>query len=362
MSHVPYKGMSAVVNDLLGGHIDLALVTPQTISAHADSAKIRIIAVTGSRRSPLFPNLPTLKESGLPEVVVETWFGVAGPANLPPSVTARLQNEIAAILKDPEVIAEAQDGQFRALLRSFRGVHEVCRGRPEQMEEPSPRARRSSSRTERDRDRRIPHANIPDGLVAVVKRDCPTCVMVEPVLRQLAAAGTPLTVLTQDDPAFPADIPGVVDDTGLERSFALDIEIVPTLLRIEHGRETTRAVGWHRGEWEQLTGVRALGPDLPEQRPGCGSLTADPNIADELAIRLGGVTFESRIVEIGGYEDDHEACFDRDWTDGLPVVPPTEVRVHRMLQGTTRDPQGGSGSHARRLRAVHGGEGRRSTR
>ncbi len=75
--------------------------------------------------------------------------------------------------------------------------------------------------------------NIPDGLVAVVKRDCPTCVMVEPVLRQLAAAGQPFTVLTQDDPAFPTASPGVIDDTGLERSFALDIEIVPTLLRIE---------------------------------------------------------------------------------------------------------------------------------
>ena len=48
--------------------------------------------------------------------------------------------------------------------------------------------------------------------------------------------------------------------------------------------------------------------------------------------------FKSRKVEIGGYEDEYEACFDRDWTDGLPVVPPTRVRVHRMLQGTRRDP------------------------
>jgi tripartite-type tricarboxylate transporter receptor subunit TctC len=112
MLHVPYKGMSAVVNDLLGGHIDLALVTPQTISAQADSDKIRIIAVTGSRRSPLFPNLPTMKESGLPDVVVETWFGVAGPANLPANVTARLQNEIAGVLKDPEVIAKLKSAGF----------------------------------------------------------------------------------------------------------------------------------------------------------------------------------------------------------------------------------------------------------
>src|SRR6185369_16295478 len=53
---------------------------------------------------------------------------------------------------------------------------------------------------------------------------------------------------------------------------------------------------------------------------------------------LGGVTFQSEHVEIGGYEDEYEACFDRDWSDGLPVVPPTPVRVHRMLQGTQRDP------------------------
>ena len=112
MLHAPYKGMSAVVNDLLGGHIDLALVTPQTISAHADSDKIRIIAVTGSRRSPIFPNLPTLAEAGLPEVVVETWFGVAGPAGMPPAIANRLQNEIAAVLKDPEVIAKLKVAKF----------------------------------------------------------------------------------------------------------------------------------------------------------------------------------------------------------------------------------------------------------
>lgn len=112
MLHAPYKGMSAVVNDLLGGHIDLALVTPQTISAQADSDKIRIVAVTGSRRSPVFPNLPTLAEAGLPDVVVETWFGVAGPAGMPPAIANRLQNEIAAVLKDPEVIAKLKTAKF----------------------------------------------------------------------------------------------------------------------------------------------------------------------------------------------------------------------------------------------------------
>jgi hypothetical protein len=176
-----------------------------------------------------------------------------------------------------------------------------------------------------------------DGTTVVVKRDCPTCVLIEPVLRQLAAAG-PLTVLTQDDPSFPA-MPGVEHDADLARSWALEIETVPTVIRAEGGKEIERAIGWHRGEWQAVTGVRDLGPELPEQRPGCGSMTTDPAIADSLQLRFSGLAFRSREIELGGYEDDIEACFERDWTDGLPVVPPTPVRVFRMLAGTRRTPE-----------------------
>ena len=176
-----------------------------------------------------------------------------------------------------------------------------------------------------------------DGLAVIVKRDCPTCVLIEPVLKELANGGR-LTVLTQDDPSFPS-LPGVVDDTDLALSWQLDIETVPTLIRIKDGKEAARAFGWHRGEWEDVSGVKGLGAKLPAERPGCGSMTVDPDIADELAIRFGGVEFKSRPVEIGTQEDEHEACFERDWTDGLPVVPPTRVRVHRMLKGTKRDPK-----------------------
>jgi hypothetical protein len=177
-----------------------------------------------------------------------------------------------------------------------------------------------------------------DGLTVVVKRDCPTCVMVEPVLRQLAASGARIEIITQDDPAFPADAGPVVDDRELRRSWDLKIETVPTLLRQEGGRETARAIGWDRAEWETVTGLSGLGRGLPPQRPGCGSMTLDPNIADELALKFGNFAFKARQVEIGAWEDDHEAAFDRDWSDGLPVVPPTPVRVWRMLQGTRRDP------------------------
>ncbi len=71
-----------------------------------------------------------------------------------------------------------------------------------------------------------------DGLIAVVKRDCPTCVLVEPVLGQLATDKVPFTVYTQDDLTFPATVPEVIDDINLEFSYHLNIETVPTLIRV----------------------------------------------------------------------------------------------------------------------------------
>ena len=179
---------------------------------------------------------------------------------------------------------------------------------------------------------------LPDGLVAIVKRDCPTCILIEPVLGQLAASKTPLTVYTQDDPNFPSNVPRVLDDTSLERSYRLNIEIVPTLIRAKGGSEIARVVGWNRAEWETLTGLKNLGEDLPAWRPGCGSRSIEPGIAEELAVRFSDTLLKARRVELAPLEDDVESCFERGWTDGLPVVPPTEARVLRMLQDTNRAP------------------------
>ncbi len=183
---------------------------------------------------------------------------------------------------------------------------------------------------------------LPDGLVAVVKRDCPTCVLVAPVLDQLGQGPVPLTVFTQDDPAFPTladDGSGsVVDDTSLAISWHHDIETVPTLMRIDGGVEQERIVGWSRDQWQSMTGRSDLGPALPEQRPGCGSRSVDPDMVDTLAVRFGGSILQGRRIELASLEDEMEAAFDRGWSDGLPVVPPTEARVLRMLEGTSRAP------------------------
>ena len=178
---------------------------------------------------------------------------------------------------------------------------------------------------------------LPDGLVAVVKRDCPTCELVEPVLIDLKNRAD-VTVFTQDDPEFPRKADWVVHDHDLSVSWHHDIETVPTLLQVVDGVETARTVGWSRSDWEDLTGLSELGPGLPDWRPGCGSLSVDFNMVDELAVRFSGSTLRSRRIDFAALEDDWEAVHDRGWSDGLPLVPPTEARVLRMLEGTSRDP------------------------
>ncbi len=179
-------------------------------------------------------------------------------------------------------------------------------------------------------------APLPSGIVAFVKRDCPTCTLVAPVLAQLGKE-IELSVYSQDDPGFPEGV-DAVDDTGLDVSFQHQIEAVPTLLRVEDGIERQRVLGWHREEWEALTGVAGLGPGLPDWRPGCGSLSVEPTRAKELALRFGRSKLRSRRVELADLEDEMEAAFDRGWSDGLPVVPPSEARVLAMLEGTQRAP------------------------
>ena len=180
---------------------------------------------------------------------------------------------------------------------------------------------------------------LPDGVVAIVKRDCPTCELVAPVITSLMRSGHVDAVYSQDDPSFPEGVP-VVDDSALGMSVALELDTVPTLVRRENGREVARIVGWSIEQWSAFTGV-GLTADfggLPPHRPGCGSKNQDPGMPETLAVRYGLTPLRARRVELASAEDEVEAMFARGWTDGLPVVAPTEERVLRMLAGTHRAP------------------------
>ncbi len=171
-----------------------------------------------------------------------------------------------------------------------------------------------------------------------VKASCPTCQAVVPALERIRAAGVPLTLFSQEGPDFPPGL-GPEDDSELRTSYEHRVEVVPTLLRVRDGAVSERLEGWSRAAWERITGLNGLGDGLPEYRPGCGSRTLDPGMPDKLAASFGGSRLASRRVELGEQEDPVEAAFERGWSDGLPVVPPTADRVLRMLEGSDRDPR-----------------------
>lgn len=180
---------------------------------------------------------------------------------------------------------------------------------------------------------------LPDGVIAVVKRDCPTCELVAPVIASLVESGRITAVYSQDDPSFPEGV-RVIDDSALGMSLALELDTVPTLVRRVGGLESGRIVGWSIEQWSAFTGVElneSFGR-LPPHRPGCGSKNQDPGMPETLAIRFGLAPLRSRRVELASAEDEIEAMYARGWTDGLPVVAPTQERVLRMLAGTHRLP------------------------
>jgi len=179
-----------------------------------------------------------------------------------------------------------------------------------------------------------PAPTLPNGIVIIVKEECETCQTVVPVLQQLHAA-TELTVYTQDNASFPS-APTAVHDADLAVSWHHEIETVPTVIVVRNGVEVERTVGWLRPEWERLTGVDGLGEGLPVMRPGCGSMSVDPDLVDMLRVRFGASDLAARRVDVADAEDVMEMMFNRGWTDGLPVVPPTEERVMAMLAGTSR--------------------------
>lgn len=172
-------------------------------------------------------------------------------------------------------------------------------------------------------------AQLPDGILVVVSAACPTCQMIEPVLARLRQERRDVTILSQD-----AGTLGTTDlavDADLAVSYELDIEAVPTVVRLEGGEVVDRQVGWWREGWEDLTAVGQLGAELPDHRPGCGSRTQDPTVRPVLDNRFGSARLASRSHQLGSARDPIEACFELGWSDGLPVVPPTPSRVLQML-------------------------------
>ena len=101
--HVPYKGSGAALIDLLGGHVDLSFPTISASLPHIKSGRLRALGITSAKRSSLLPELPTISEAGVPGFEIVGWYGIVAAPGMPKDVVARLNTEIARLLKTPEV-------------------------------------------------------------------------------------------------------------------------------------------------------------------------------------------------------------------------------------------------------------------
>ena len=103
MVHVPYKGLAPALADLLSGEVQLMFSSMVAIIPHIKTGRLRALAVTGRRRSPLLPEVPTLEESGLRGYEAGSWYGILAPAGTPPQIVAKLNAEIVQALQQPAI-------------------------------------------------------------------------------------------------------------------------------------------------------------------------------------------------------------------------------------------------------------------
>lgn len=106
MMHVPYKGVAPGLADLMGGHVPTLYATPGAVTGYLAEKKVVPLAVTGSARSPLMPQVPSLVELGYKDVEVTAWWGLLGPRGLPPEVTRKLEAAMREVIADPAVAAK----------------------------------------------------------------------------------------------------------------------------------------------------------------------------------------------------------------------------------------------------------------
>jgi len=104
MTHVPYKGSSPALTDLMTGHLDLMFDYPSDVMPFVQAGKLKALAVTSKERLTIVPDIPTIAELGLPEAEMTTWGAVFLPANTPPAIAKRLGDAVAQAIVDPEML------------------------------------------------------------------------------------------------------------------------------------------------------------------------------------------------------------------------------------------------------------------
>jgi tripartite-type tricarboxylate transporter receptor subunit TctC len=121
MVHVPYKGTTGVMSDLVAGHVQASMMVFQTAAPLVQSGKLRMLAVMSPQRTQLLPQVPTIVEAGYPNLIVEAWTGVMVPARTPPAVIAKFNGESNKIL----ALQEVQDRATKAGVTLIGGTPDI---------------------------------------------------------------------------------------------------------------------------------------------------------------------------------------------------------------------------------------------
>ena len=99
--HIPYKGGAPAHTDLIGGQVDASFQNINAVAQYVKAGKMRALAITSPKRSPVLPDVPTLAEAGVPNVEVASWQAVVAPKGLPPAVREKAHAAFVEALKDP---------------------------------------------------------------------------------------------------------------------------------------------------------------------------------------------------------------------------------------------------------------------
>lgn len=128
MMHVPYRGAQAAYQDLIGGRVDLFFDLSPTARVQVDAGTVRALAVSGPARNATQPNIPTIAQTGVEKLELESWFGLFAPAKTPAAVQDRLRKEIAHVIAMPEVVETFRKAGGKPLALSDKETRMLVRG------------------------------------------------------------------------------------------------------------------------------------------------------------------------------------------------------------------------------------------
>ena len=127
MNYIPYKGGAPAALDTMAGHVNATIITLAAVSEQIKAGKLRALAVTTNYRSPVFPDVPTMAESGYPDVNIESWQGLLAPKGTPQAVLEKINKDVTQIMRDPANIKQIEALGFSVSINTVPEVQVMLR-------------------------------------------------------------------------------------------------------------------------------------------------------------------------------------------------------------------------------------------